>query len=183
MQRVMKAERCTLPHKDKAHLLSLKEKGMMLIRDSQSWTKSRGLATPHLLPSELKTGNVEKRDTLPLRVQALLLRPPREARTEEPRVGTGTHPRRKPNLRAEIEEASDIPHQSWNESLHIPHLAEEEIDKVTERKTRHLCLRGKKEGTTFHKSNRLLLGLHRNALHHDSTRTHNLHALPVRDEE
>lgn len=179
----MMAERRTLPHKDRAHLLSRKEKGTMLIRDSETWTESGGLVSPRLLPQEPKTGNVEKRGTLPLRVQAHLLRPLKEAGTEEPQLGTGTHPQKKPNLKAEIKEASDIPHQRWNESLHIPHLAEEEIDRVTKRKTRHLCLRGEREETTCHKSNRWLLGLPRNALHHDSTRTHNAHILPVRDEE
>lgn len=141
----------------------------MLIRDSETWRESGDLAPPHLLPQEPKTRNVEKRGTRPLRVQAHLLRPLRE-------VGTGTPLQKKPNLRAEIEEASDTP-------LHIPRLAKEETDRATERKMRHLCLRGGKEGTTCHRSNRWLLDLHRNALHHDSTRTHNAHDLPARDEE
>lgn len=172
MQRVMKAGRRTLPHKDRAHLLIPREKGTMLIRDSETWRESGDLATPRLLPQEPKTGNVEKRGTRPLKAQAHLLRPLREA-------GTGTPLQKKPNLRAEIEEASDTPHQSWNESLHIPRLAEEETDRATERKVRHLCLREGKEGTTCHRSNRRLLDLHRNALHHDSTRTHNAHDLPA----
>lgn len=150
---------------------------MMLIRESED------LATPRLLPQEPKTGNVEKRGTLPLGVQAHLPHPRREAGTEEPQVGTSTRLQKKPNLRAEIKEASDTPHQSWTESLHLPLLAEEETDQVTERKMRHLCLRGGKEGMTCHRSNRRLLDLHRNVLHHDSTRTHNAHALPAPDEE
>lgn len=34
-----------------------------------------------------------------------------------------------------------------------------------------------------HRSNRRLLDLHRNALHHDSIRTHNAHDLPAQDEQ
>lgn len=126
-------------------------------------------------------GNVVKRGTLPLRLPAPLFLPLRESWTEQLRLGKGTCLQEKANLRAEVEEVSDIHHQSWNKSRHFLHLAEEEIDRVTKGKRHRLCLQEKKEGLTPLRLNKQLLGLPQNALHQDNTRTLNVHFPQVQD--